>query len=218
MNKIIYIKEISFIKTLYFNLKYFGFKGLKFPVLLSKKTKLQKVSGNIILKEYNFGDIKIGFSGVGIFDKNYQRTIYENIGEIVFEGKANIGVGSRIINAGKLEIGKQFNITAGTTIICYKKIKFGQNVLISWDNLIMDTDFHKVKSMESNEILNQDKEIEIKNNVWIGCRNTILKGTYIDNNSIVSTNSLVNSNFKDKTNIIIGDKNKIIKSKIYWEA
>ena len=218
MMRLKYIIELSFIKTLYFNLKNFGLKGLKCPILISKSTKILDNSGNIFLEKIKFGNIKIGFSGVVIFDHKHQRTILQNKGKIIFKGKANIGLGSRIVNIGELEIGEGFNITASTAIICYEKIIFGRNVLISWENLIMDTDFHKIKDIQSKITLNQNKAIVVKNNVWIGCRNTILKGTYIDNGSVIASNSLINSSFKNKTNIIIGDKNKIIRENIYWEA
>ena len=49
----------------------------------------------------------------------------------------------------------------------------------------MDTDFHKIYDLESN-ILNKDKAIEIGENVWIGCRCTILKGANIKRNSVIS--------------------------------
>lgn len=218
MKKLKYIYELGIIKTLYFNLNKFGLKGLKLPILISKSTKILDNSGEIILERIKFGDIKIGFSGVGVFDYKYQRTLFQNTGKITFKEKANIGLGSRIVNAGELEIGKQFNITACTTIICYKNIRFGNNVLISWENLIMDTDFHKIKDIQNKITLNLNKAIVIKDNVWIGCRNTILKGTYIDNYSVIASNSLVNASFKNNSNIIIGDKNKIIKRNIYWEA
>lgn len=217
MKKLKYIYELGIIKTLYFNLNKFGLKGLKLPILISRSTKILDNSGEINLERIKFGDIKIGFSGVGIFDYKYQRTIIQNTGKIIFKGKANIGLGSRIVNTGELEIGKQFNISAYTTIICYKKIKFGNNILISWENLIMDTDFHKIKDIKNGIILNKDESIVIEDNVWIGCRNTILKGAYIDSYSVIASNSLVNASFKNNPNIIIGDKNKIIKRNIYWE-
>ncbi len=64
-------------------------------------------------------------------------------GIINFNGRRNIGHGSKI-SVGKdgiLTFGQNFNITAESSIVCYNNISFGNNCLLSWDILIMDTDF-----------------------------------------------------------------------------
>lgn len=162
--------------------------------------------------------IRVGFGDVGIFDNVLSRTIIQLDGKIIFYGKALIGHGSRISVGGNgiLEIGENFTITAETSIICHKKIKFGNNVLISWENLFMDTDFHKIKSIENN-IINEPKEIFVGNNVWIGCRNTILKGSQILNNCVIGSNSLINKKFDKNDILIAGNPAKILKENIIWE-
>lgn len=72
-------------------------------------------------------------------------------------------------DTGILEIGEDFNITAETTIVAFTKIQFGNNCLLSWDVLIMDTDFHKIKN-EHGAILNNPEPNIIGDKVWIGCR------------------------------------------------
>ena len=58
------------------------------------------------------------------------------------------------------------------------------------------------------------ENIFIGNDVWICNRYTILKGSYLPNRSIVSTNSLVNKNFKSEPNnsIYAGIPAKFIKT------
>lgn len=41
------------------------------------------------------------------------------------------------------------------------------------------------------------KNIYIDNHVWIGCNSTILKGSFIGENTVISANSLVNSKIKN---------------------
>ena len=194
--------------------------ALKLPIIISPFVKIKSLKGKVIIKNYDIkpGMIRIGFGDVGIFDNIFSRTILQLDGKIIFYGKSSIGHGSRISVGGNgiLEIGENFTITAETSIICHKKIKFGNNVLISWENLFMDTDFHKIKSIENN-IINEPKEIFVGNNVWIGCRNTILKGSQILNNCVIGSNSLINKKF-DKNNILIaGNPVKILKENIVWE-
>jgi len=134
-------------KTIYINFKYFSLKkAIKLPILISRKVWLKNCSGKIeILGNIYSGMIKIGFGEVGIFDKKYSRSILELSGKIIFNGNANIGHGSKI-SVGKdaiLNLGNNFIITAESSIVCFKKITFGDNCLISWDDLFMDTDFHK---------------------------------------------------------------------------
>lgn len=56
---------LSIPKSLYFNLKNFPLRvALKFPILISRRTKIEDISGSIILPEtISFGLIKFGFSG-----------------------------------------------------------------------------------------------------------------------------------------------------------
>jgi len=72
-----------------------------------------------------------------------------------------------------LTIGKNFLLTARSEIARFKEITFGDNCLLSWNILFMDTDAHPVYN-QTDHIINEDKAIKIGNKVWIGCRCTIL--------------------------------------------
>lgn len=213
---------IGIIRSLFFNIRILPLKKtIKLPVIISPFVKLTSLDGKIMIKTSNveFGMIKIGYGEVGIFDRIFSRTILQIEGELIFLGKANIGHGSKISvgNNGKLIIGKNFKITAETAIVCHKEIIFGNGILISWDNLIMDTDFHKIYNLNSKEQINHSKKIVIEDNVWIGCRNTILKGTIIKQGSIVGANSLVGCQFNENNILIVGNPAKIKKRNICWE-
>ena len=162
------------------------------------------------------GAIKIGFGDVGIFDQIKSRTIWQVSGNVEFRGKANIGHGSKLSISGNLLIGKNFNITAESSIIVKKEIAIGKNVLISWDSLIMDTDFHKIYNIER-ECINEPSKITIGDNVWIGCRTLILKGVEIENGTIVGAGSVVSKSIKDKNCIAVGQPCKAIKYNVTWE-
>ena len=209
------------VRSIPINFKLFPFRiACRLPLIISPFVQIKSLKGKMIIEDCNIkpGMIRIGFGNVGIFDNVLSRTIIQLDGKIIFCGKASIGHGSRI-SVGKngiLEIGKNFIITAETSIICHKKIRFGDNILISWENLFMDTDFHKIKDTENN-IINEPKEIFIGNNVWIGCRNTILKGSQISDNSVIGSNSLINKKFNKNNILIAGNPAKILKENIVWE-
>ena len=135
------------------------------------------------------------------------------------KGKAFIGQGTRINvgGQGKLIIGANFCITGDSQILCQECITFGSQCLLSWDILIMDTDWHYIFN-DNDKLINPPKPITIGNHVWIGCRNTILKGVSIEDGVIISANSTITRSVSEK-NCIIGGHGKtaeIIKRDVNW--
>jgi len=214
------IYKISIIKTIYFNLKYLSFKqAIKLPFLISRKVYLKKTRGVIeIDHNVTFGIIKIGFGDVGTFDQNRSRNIRQLYGKVIFHGTANIGHGSKISvgKSGVLSLGNNFRITAESAIISHLKIDFGDDCLLSWDTLVMDTDFHKIKN-EFKEQINCPTPINIGNSVWIGSGNLILKGAIIPDNSIIGANSLINKELKYKKSLYAGNPVVRLKENVNWE-
>lgn len=219
-----FLKSIALInpwKTLYFNLYYFSLKtAIRLPVLIFWRTEFFSLRGKIIITSpISTGMIRIGAHGLGTQDLLYSRTMLDLNGTLIIKGKTNIGRGCKI-SIGRnaiLEIGKNLTITGDTSIICHKEISFGDNCLLSWHILIMDTDFHKILN-ENEEIINENKPIRIGNHIWIGCRNTILKGVSLPDNSIISANSTITKSFMEN-NCIIGGHGKdahIIKRGVNW--
>ena len=206
-------------KSLYFNFKYFDFKtAIRLPVLISNKVYLLQTKGNITLENPTTFGVKVGFGNVGIFDQKKSRTIWQVDGKVVFKGKANIGHGSKIsVSAdGYLELGSNFSISAESTVVCNREIIIGDSFLSSWENLIMDTDFHKI--MKDERVTNADLPIRIGNNVWLGCRSTILKGTIIPDNTVVAACSIIYKEFQDTHTIIGGNPVRQLKTGIDWMA
>ena len=206
-------------KTIYFNFKYLPIKqAIKLPIFLSHHVRLWEMEGIVEIHSprISMGMITIGFENVGIFDSRYSRTIWKNQGGVIFEGRAGIGHGSRLsINSGgTLIFGDGFKITAESQIICSKYIRFGKDVLISWQCLFMDTDFHHIII---NGKRNLDRNILIGDHVWIGCRCTILKGAEIRDNCVVAANSNVIHSLIIPNALIAGNPARVIKSEIEWE-
>lgn len=208
------------LNTIRFNLYYFPWRiAIKFPVFISGKVYLKELNGKIKLDcSIRPGLIQIGYGEVGIFDKVKSRTLWEVSGCVTFNGACNIGHGSKISvgKTGFLHFGDNFTITAESTIVCFKEISFGNNCLLSWEILIMDTDFHKIKN-DLGELLNSESPIIFGDNVWIGCRTTILKGTKISKGCVVGANSLINKDLHKTNSIYAGIPAKVIKENITWE-
>ena len=121
------------------------------PIFIYKHTKLQEIKGKISIEvPITTGMLKIGPHCLGTQDCLYSRTIWELSGLLIIKGKASIGSGCKI-NVGKeaiLTFGNNLNISGNSEIICQKEITFGNNCLLSWDILMMDTDFHHIINNE----------------------------------------------------------------------
>lgn len=214
--KIKKLLEIGIINTVKMNFYYFGMGGVLHPIILaSKHVKIQSLKGKVIAHDVSKGAIQVGFGYVGIVDKKYRRTLWENTGTIEFFGKAHLGVGTKIACSGKLSIGKMVLINANTDIVCRKEILIGENSIIAWECLLMDTDFHSIYGIDSTKELNPDKAIKIGNHVWIGCRTTILKGSEIPDDSIVAACSTITKSFAE--NKAVYGSNVILKRNVEWD-
>jgi acetyltransferase-like isoleucine patch superfamily enzyme len=206
-------------KTIKFNIRYFKLKdALKFPVLISKHVYLRTCKGQIIIEApLKFGMIEIGYGNVGIFDDKRDRTIWHVMGKVIFERNANIGHGSKISVEEKavLKLGEDFRITANSTLFVSDNVQFGKNCLLSWDILVMDSDVHKI--MEGEKHLNPDKPVVVADNVWIGCRCTILKGTCIPAGSVIAARTLLHSKLDEADTVYGGSPVKKLSNNIKWE-
>lgn len=213
MGKAIY-KKVSFLfqiniwKTIYLNMRYFCFKdALKLPILVYPHTTIEKASGHIKLKcPLKKGIISIGKHGLG----NRFNTIWLVSGELIVYGNVYLGSGTKI-SIGKnasLSLGKNFSVTGDTSIICKKKITIGNDCIFSWDDLIMDSDFHHIYDRNGIKI-NQPSSIEIGDNVWIACRATILKGSIIPSGCVIACSTLTTSLYNVPNTVIGGGQIKI---------
>ncbi|RUT70384.1 acyltransferase [Flavobacterium cupreum] len=206
-------------KTIYFNFKYFPFsEAIMFPVLISKNVLFNELKGSIRFEcPLRYGLVKIGYGKVGIFDKKFSRSILQISGELVFRGSAGFGQGTKISVAknAKVIFGNKFTITAESEIVCSKGIEFGTNCLLSWDILIMDSDHHTIWN-EKGSVVNPPEEIVIEDNVWVGCRGLILKGSQIPSNSVIAANSVVTKKLEEPNAVYAGNPARKIKENVTW--
>ena len=231
-------------KTLRFNLHYFPLKtALKLPVVVSHRTYLRELHGKVELPEkVERAMVKIDFGDVGHYDRKRSRGIWQVSGTVSFGGKASIGHGSKISVRGDLKLGAGFNMTAESTIVCAKDIRFGDDCLLAWDVLVMDTDEYPIYRHETdrpetrdagavscpevplpasnnteNERINPDKPIVVGDHVWIGCKCVLLKGAEVPDNTVVAAGTLLTSAFSGEYQVIGGNPPAVLKHDIRWE-
>lgn len=111
----------------------------------------------------------------------------------------------------KLEIGSGF-VNSNVKIRCTESIKIGEDVAISHNVTIMDSDAHEI----INEGYKKTKPIVIGNHVWIGSGAMILKGVRIGDGTVIAAGSIVTHDFPNNC-IAAGIPAKIIKKDVTWK-
>lgn len=130
-------------------------------------------------------------------------------------------------HGGKIEIGKNCYIGEKTRIRSANSIKIGNEVIISDDVNIYDTDAHSLNyvlrqkefmevvilnnlTKDAKDIDIQSAPVVIEDHVWIGFNVGILKGVTIGKGAIIGAGSVVTQDVEPFT-VVAGNPAKIIK-------
>ena len=205
------LKKVEILKTIYYT---FLSRNIK---------KRERKSKLICFKKSNFQlakSSKIILNGTLMFSDNdiNGSTRQSNLrmdNNSILEIKKNFSIyyGADIIlfKGAKLNLGSGF-FNSNIKIRCHERIEIGEDVAISHDVTIMDSDAHE-GLWEGYE---KTKPIKIGNHVWIGTRVTILKGVTIGDNAIIAAGSVVTKDVPNNT-IVAGVPAKVIKTNINWK-
>ena len=208
--------KLNIWSTIYLNFKMFDFKmAVKLPIYVYGKTDFRDLSGKIVID----APIKRGMIVIG--KKNYVRdsngiTTLLIAGRLILHGKINFysGLYLFISKSGKLETGSEGTfIGTNCKIICFENINIGKNVEITWECQMMDSNFHYFEGENTAPLT---KPIFLNDNLWIGNRTTIMRGTVLPSNTTVASNSLLNKDYTEYgENILLGGMpGKLLKKNI----
>ncbi len=154
---------------------------------------------------------------------------HQNDKSLIKIGENRVILGELAIFAygGKIEIGKDCYMGEGTRIKSANSIKIGNEVMISDDVNIYDTDAHSlnyvlrhkhfVEVAILNNLIKDTKYLDIKSapvviedHVWIGFNVGILKGVTIGKGAIIGAGSVLTEDVEPFT-VVAGNPAKIIK-------
>ncbi len=125
-------------------------------------------------------------------------------------------------NASRIRIGDNVFIGGGTLIDCAASIEIGEDVLISYECLLADSDNHSVSySVRKKDLKNWragvhewattvSRPIAVSRGAWIGARTIILKGVTIGEGAVIGAGSVVTKDVPPWT-IAAGNPAKIIR-------
>lgn len=118
-------------------------------------------------------------------------------GEVIFKGCCCFSTKvSLIVYGGCIEIGCYCVVGCGSTIQSRKRVVIGDSCRIAQFVVILDTNIHFMRNVETGKIYSRDRETKIGNYCWVGMRSRLMKGSIIPDYSTVAAGSLVN---KDMT-------------------
>lgn len=118
----------------------------------------------------------------------------------------NVRLASRGIKQKALiKIGTSTAIGDRTEIHAGKEVIIGDRVMISWDCVIIDRDYHGIHGDEE-----KTESIVIEDDVLIGCRSIILKGVRIGKGAVIGAGSVVTKDVPSLA-VVGGNPAKIIK-------
>ena len=109
---------------------------------------------------------------------------------------------------GEIFIDDYVLMSPGTNLRCAKKISIGKSSMIASDVTITDSDWHGI--FDRTDYVALPKEVEIEENVWIGERSIVLKGSKIGKNSIIGAGSVVAGDIPENC-IFAGNPAKFVK-------
>lgn len=95
------------------------------------------------------------------------------------------------------------------------KLLIGNNCMLSNGIYITVSDSHSICAINNNLRINAAKSVSIGNNVWVGKRAMILKGSTIRDNSIIAAGSIIIGQVGENS-IYAGRKAEKVKEGVYW--
>lgn len=214
------IIKINWLYTVYFNFHYLPLKqAVKLPIFLYKP-KLLKCKGKIIIDsdKIKTGMIRFGEYIVSLYPNS--GIVWENHGgKMVFKGGCIIG-NSSVISIGEKGyclLGDNFRATSGLKLTSHHSVSFGENVLIAWDVLVMDTSFHRLKDRDGNFKNKGYAPISIGKNNWITTRCMILSGTKTPDYCTLGAGCILNKDYSGyPTHILLAGNPIEIKTRDVW--
>jgi acetyltransferase-like isoleucine patch superfamily enzyme len=196
--------EVSFIRTIYWNLK---LGGTDLPILLFRNVRFRAGPGARLVPGQ--GRLQLGCR----WDMSRFHASDFKLCEgatLEMSGQFRILTGCSIdINRGAvLSLGSGF-VNNNSRICVFERVTIGLDVVISEHVTIRDSDNHSLDGQ------NPTAPITIGNRVWIGMNSTILKGVTVGDGAVIAANSLVNRDVPPQT-LVAGVPARVVRRGVRW--
>ncbi len=191
----------SLLPSLFFNLRYLPLKqAVKLPILLYKP-RFHSMKGQVCIEgDVSYGMIRLGFIGVPLYPNT--GIVWENQGGTVcFKGVCVIGNASALtigVN-GVLKIADNFAASSALKLVCYHSVTIGEKVRMGWENMLIDTSFHRLKNLDGSYRNRGYAPVNIGTNNWFAARCMILPGAQTPDYCTFAAGSVLNKNYSTES-------------------
>ncbi len=120
----------------------------------------------------------------------------------------------------KIKVGANSGWESGK-IVTYNSntfVEIGADCMFAGNVTLYNTDAHPIYDVKTGLIVNKVKGIFIGNHVWLGMNSTVLKNSFVPDNSIVGWNAVFSGCDKTKTNcVFVGNPACCVKESVTWD-
>lgn len=170
---------------------------------------------------------KIDLQGKNTNIRIGKNCILKNVNFIIKGDNAGIDIGDSVrIQGGDMwleDMDSQIQIGTNTFIDSAhlaategKAIIIGNECMLANDIDIRTGDSHSILDITTGERVNYARDVILKSHVWVGAHSIILKGSIVNENTVIGTASLVTATEYPANCIIGGIPAKVIKENIQW--
>jgi acetyltransferase-like isoleucine patch superfamily enzyme len=183
-------------------------QAIRLPIYLYGRIKFNCLGGKVNIKApVQKGMIKIGYRWIDLWPTSFLPTQLNISGSLIFNGSCIISGGVALIIQSKTatcEIGNCCVIGGGSTIKSLDTLQIGDYTRITGNCIVMNSNMHYVKNIESGLIQKTWGPIKIGKRCWINQGTTITKGCVLPDYSITARSSFLNKDYsKYGTNLFL---------------
>lgn len=118
-------------------------------------------------------------------------------------------------NRAKVKIGSNVRIVIAECHVAYSALNIGDDCLFGKYVVIRTHDSHHIFDKDTGKRINQAKDVNVSNQVWLCAQCKLLPGADIGVGSVVAANAVTSSKFPNNV-IVAGVPARVIRENIVW--
>lgn len=204
-HSVLLFHRLNIAATIYLNFRVLPLRqAVRLPIYCYGKIAFHELRGHVVLTSAVVpGMIKIGYRWFDLWPVSFLPTQLWIMGTIEFKGSAILSGGAALFVQSReamMEIGSRVCIGGGTLVKAMRKVSIGDQTRITGNCVIMDSNMHYVKNLETGVIAMPSGEIKIGSQCWINAGTTITKGTVVPDGCIVARGSFLSKDYSGAGN------------------
>ena len=190
--------------SIVFNFYYLPFtQAIKLPILCYKLHG-QVLRGGVEIdsKTISFGMIRLGFKTTDLYPNT--GIMWRNEGKVIFHGECKIGNDSYLVcgKKGIISIGNNFFATGSFRIVSETGINIGDNVLVGWGSIFLDTNFHPLYSTDTKSFKTAYGKVNVGDGCWFAAQTLLLHSVEIPDHCVFGARSIINHSITYQSNCL----------------